>query len=117
MKVLFVCSRNRRRSLTAEAHFDGRDGHVARSAGTSDSARVRVTEGHLRWADLVVVMEKKHRDQLRARFGAALDGVRIACLHLPDRYEYDDPRLVARLERDVPPLLVEPPGDAAPPET
>lgn len=66
MKVLFVCSRNRLRSLTAEAIFDGRNGHEVRSVGTDAGARVRVTEGHLGWADLVFVMEQRHRDRRRS---------------------------------------------------
>lgn len=33
MKILFVCRRNRFRSLTAEKIFDGVAGHQVRSAG------------------------------------------------------------------------------------
>jgi predicted protein tyrosine phosphatase len=39
VKVLFVCSRNRLRSLTAETIFDGAGGHQVRSAGTAEGAR------------------------------------------------------------------------------
>ena len=57
IKVLFVCSRNRIRSLTAEKLLDGLPGLQVRSAGTQPEARVVVTEGHLRWADVILVME------------------------------------------------------------
>jgi len=35
LKLLFICSRNRWRSLTAEKIFDGANGIQARSAGTN----------------------------------------------------------------------------------
>jgi predicted protein tyrosine phosphatase len=85
-KLLFVCSRNRIRSLTAERLFDGDARYLARSAGTSADARVRVTAGHIGWADVVFVMEKRHRDLLRSRFPDALAGKRVVCLFVPDEY-------------------------------
>ena len=41
MKVLFVCSRNQRRSLTAERVFAGVPGWAVRSAGTEEAARIK----------------------------------------------------------------------------
>ena len=35
--LLFLCSQNKRRSLTAEKLFDGQNGHQARSAGTDNN--------------------------------------------------------------------------------
>lgn len=101
MKLLFVCSRNRRRSLTAERLFDGRDGHVARSAGTEDSARIRVTAGHLGWADIIFVMEKRHQQRLHAKFAGVLRGKVLVCLRIPDDYAYMDEMLIARLNQTV----------------
>lgn len=105
MKVLFVCSRNRQRSLTAETVFDGAGGHQVRSAGTEEGARVRVTAGHLGWADLIFVMEKRHLDRLRQKFRDALDGKRVVCLHIPDEFEYMDEDLVDRLRGGVAPYV------------
>lgn len=45
MHLLFLCSQNKRRSLTAEKLFDGQDGHQARSAGTENNARIKLTPG------------------------------------------------------------------------
>jgi predicted protein tyrosine phosphatase len=101
MKLLFICSQNRRRSLTAECIFDGVDGHLARSAGTEEGARIRVTPGHLGWADLIFVMEKRHQDRLRAKFRQELVGKRIVCLHIADSYSYMDDALVRQLEISV----------------
>ena len=53
MHVLFLCSQNKRRSLTAEKLFDGYAGHQVRSAGTEQNARVKVTPGMLGWADFL----------------------------------------------------------------
>lgn len=106
-KLLFVCSRNRWRSPTAERLFDGVHGCRARSAGTEDAARVRVTAGHIGWADRIFVMEKKHLRRLRARFGDTLAGKPVVCLHIPDDYEFMQPELVALLEAAVTPHLTE----------
>ena len=94
VKVLFVCSRNEIRSLTAEHLLEGVPGYHARSAGTEAGARVRVTEGHIGWADLVFVMEKRHKDRLAQKFGDALHGKVIVCLHIPDDYEFMDETLL-----------------------
>jgi predicted protein tyrosine phosphatase len=52
-KILFICSRNKRRSLTAETIFKNGPGWEIRSAGTEESARIKVTAGHLGWADVI----------------------------------------------------------------
>ena len=103
MKVLFVCSQNRLRSLTAEAVFDGTGGHQVRSAGTEEGARVRVTAGHLGWADLIFVMEKRHLDRLQKKFREELARKRVVCLHIPDDFEYMDEDLIDRLRGGVSP--------------
>jgi predicted protein tyrosine phosphatase len=103
VKILFVCSRNRQRSLTAETVFDGTDGHEVRSVGTEPGARIRVTAGHIGWADLVFVMEKKHLRRLEAKFGDALRGKRVVTLHIPDEYDYMDELLIGRLAAAIAP--------------
>ena len=105
MKLLFVCSQNRLRSLTAETIFDGAGGHQVRSAGTELGARVRVTAGHLGWADLIFVMEKRHLHRLRQKFREELSGKRVVCLYIPDDYEYMDEALVERLRDGVAPYV------------
>jgi predicted protein tyrosine phosphatase len=54
------------------------------------------------WADIIFVMEKGHRDRLRKRFKASLEGTRIVCLNIPDEYEFMDPALVRMLGTLVP---------------
>ena len=96
-KLLFICSRNRLRSLTAEKMFEGSAGYEARSAGTQPEARIRVTEGHLGWADIIFVMEKSHLQRLQQKFPEALSGKQIVTLHIPDDYEFMQPELVDEL--------------------
>ena len=103
--VLFICSRNRWRSPTAEAVFRRRPGLAVRSAGTSPRARRTVGIDDLRWADVIIVMEPKHRQQLIARFPRPLQMRTVHVLHIEDDYRYMDPALVALLEEAVPPLL------------
>jgi predicted protein tyrosine phosphatase len=107
-QLLFICSQNRWRSLTAEQLFDGHPTLTARSAGTEPGARVRVTAGHLGWADVVFVMEKRHAERLQAKFAAELRGKPVVCLRIPDQYRLQDPRLVALLRERLAPHL--PPG-------
>ena len=97
VKLLFVCSRNRIRSLTAEKLMDGMAGYEVRSAGTQPGARIVITEGHIRWADLVICMEKSHLDRIRLKFPEALQGRRVVCLHIPDDYKFMEPALLDEL--------------------
>lgn len=96
-RLLFICSQNRWRSPTAEALFAQHPSVQARSAGTEAGARVRVTAGHLGWAQVVFVMEKRHAERLRAKFGEALQGKPLVTLRIPDEYQRGDAALVALL--------------------
>jgi predicted protein tyrosine phosphatase len=98
LKILFVCSQNRWRSLTAEKMYAGFAGYSVRSAGTEPGARIRVTAGHLGWADMIFVMEKRHVDRLRDKFADALVGKQLICLHIPDDYDFMEADLVAALK-------------------
>ena len=104
-RLLFVCSQNRLRSPTAEHVFATHPGVETLSAGLNVGADVPLSEELLRWADLVFVMEKRHREKLSREFRQALGGTRVVCLDIPDIYEYMDPELVALLEKRVTPYL------------
>lgn len=97
LKLLFVCSRNRIRSLAAEKLMEGVAGYEVRSAGTQPGARIVITEGHIRWADRIFCMEKSHLDRIRLKFPEALQGKRVICLHIPDEYECMEPALLDEL--------------------
>ncbi len=105
VKILFVCSRNRKRSLTAERIFEKLPGLQVRSAGTQPEARIVATEGHLGWADIVFFMEKSHLNRLRAKFPEVLEGKEIVTLHIPDDYEFMQQELIDELQAKVAPHL------------
>ena len=100
--VLFLCSRNRLRSPTAEHVFADMAGIETASAGLDHDADTPLSPELLRWADVIFVMERKHRAKLSTRFRAHIGGKRIVCLDIPDDYAYMDPALVALLQAKVP---------------
>lgn len=104
-RILFVCSRNRRRSLTAETVFGKIPGLEVRSAGTQPQARVVVTEGLVRWADFIFAMEKSHLNKMKLKLKDVLDGKKLISLHIPDDYEYMQQELIDELEAKVWPHL------------
>ena len=99
--VLFVCSRNRRRSPTAEKVFFNWPGIEASSAGLSPDADEQVSSELIEESDIIFVMEKVHAQRLRKRFGRELKNARIVCLNIPDDYDYMDSALVALLQSRV----------------
>ena len=111
-KVLFVCSRNRLRSPTAEQVFSVRGDLEVASAGTNRDAEMPLSTELIKWADLIVVMEKVHRTKVQRDYRKALDGKRVICLDIPDNYALMDPALVellqARMLRHLPPQPVGP---------
>ena len=101
VKILFICSRNKWRSLTAEKIFHGFNGYDVRSAGTEDGARVKLTSGHIRWADIVFVMEKKHIRRLKEKFYEEIASKKVICLNIDDDYKYMDEELIEILKSRV----------------
>ena len=101
MNLLFLCSQNKRRSLTAEKLFDGFQGHKARSAGTEQNSRIKVTPGLLGWADIIFCMEKKHLRRIKEKYPDIIAGKQLVCLCISDDYEYMDRELQELLEGQV----------------
>ncbi len=85
--LLFVCSMNRWRSPTAEKIYAKRSLIQARSCGTSRKAARTVQAADLTWADLICVMETKHKEQLQSRFPGELRYRKIHVLDIPDDYQ------------------------------
>ena len=92
-RLLFICSRNKWRSLTAEHLFDDHPHYEARAG------RVLVTAGHLGWAEVIFVMEKRHPDRLREKFATELTSKRLINLRIPDRYPFQALTLVDLLRQ------------------
>lgn len=101
VKVLFVCGRNKRRSPTAEKIFKTDRRIVARSAGISDTSRIKLSEGDIKWADLILVMERKHEVRLKVKFNHLDTLPPIEMLDIHDDYIYMHPELVSRLREEL----------------
>lgn len=106
LKLLFVCSRNQWRSPTAERVWARSPDISARSAGTGQAARRRVSEADIHWADLIFAMEEKHKARLMSDFRQQTGDKAIHVLDIPDDYRFMDPDLVA-LIRDITIPIVE----------
>jgi predicted protein tyrosine phosphatase len=97
-RILFLCSQNKLRSPTAEAIFADHPKINVDSAGLNHDAEVPLSEEQVKWADLIIVMEKTHRRRLNQKFKSALAGKRITVLNIPDNYDYMDPDLISLLK-------------------
>ena len=89
------------RSPTAEQVFASWDGVETDSAGLHESAVVVLAPEQIEWADLIIVMEERHRTLLSRTYRKHLKGKRIICIDVPDKYPFMDPALVALLEAKV----------------
>ena len=105
LRVLFVCSRNRLRSPTAEAVVADWPGLEAVSAGTAPDAEARASLDVIEWADVAVAFEVRHRRALQHQFGPALRGTRVVVLGVPDDYTFMNPALVRLLRERLPSVL------------
>lgn len=99
--LLFICSRNQWRSPTAESIWRNSENYNSRSAGTSPNAKRTVSSTDIRWADIIFVMESKHKNRLLAKFTRMLDHKPVHVLEIPDEYQYMDSELVVELELSV----------------
>lgn len=105
LKLLFVCSKNQWRSPTGERIFSDHPGVETRSAGTSRSAAHKITLGDIQWADMILVMEDKHEQRIRADFRQAVTHKPIHVLDIPDKYPLMDSELIELLYSAVGPLI------------
>ena len=100
-KLLFLCSRNQWRSPTAESLFRNHPRYEARSAGTENSARIKLTAGHVGWADVIFCMENKHAARVQERFTSELADKPLIVLRIPDDYGFMDPELIELLQSEL----------------
>jgi predicted protein tyrosine phosphatase len=107
-KLLFICSRNQWRSPTAEKVWRKKPNYQVKSAGTSPKAKRTVSPADIRWADIIFVMEKKHKNRLVAQFTSMLNHKSVHILDIPDEYQYMDRELVEELEAKVGAILKSP---------
>jgi len=105
MNILFVCSRNKWRSPTAETIYKNVDGIFTKSAGTEPSARIKINEKLIDWADIIFVMEKKHKQRIQEKYHSSINNKNIITLDIPDEYHFMDEELIDIIKTSVNPHL------------
>jgi protein-tyrosine phosphatase len=70
-----------------------------RSAGTSATARIRLDQAMIKWADVIFVMEQHHKERILTQFQLA--GQELIVLDIPDEYTYMDEALIEMLREGM----------------
>ncbi len=102
MNILFLCTSNKQRSVTAQEVFNAIDKtNTYKSAGLSSkyvqkAGTTLCTEAMLIWADKIYVFEEMHIDRIKAYTGDVYLG-KISNLHIEDKYRYFQRELVLLL--------------------
>ena len=104
MNVLFLCSMNKWRSPTAEKIYYRHPSLQVRSAGTSKKAKRVLSINDLHWAELIIVMENKHKQKILTTF-QQVTFPEIIVLDIPDNYQYMDPELIQILRDSIDPII------------
>ena len=105
MRLLFLCSKNKLRSPTAELIFSEYANLETDSAGLNRDAEIRLANDQIDWADLIFVMEKTHKTKLTRDYAHSLAGKRVIVLGIPDRYRFMEESLIEILKRKCQPYL------------
>ena len=100
INVLFVCSKNKWRSRTAETIYKNHPQFNVKSAGTEQGAEIKVDDKLINWANVIFVMEKKHKEFLQRAF-PSFSQKKISILDIPDEYKYMDAELIDMIQTCV----------------
>lgn len=106
MNILFVCSANKLRSRTADDYFSSKYPDINfQSAGTNHKichkeGTTPLEEEMLEWADVVYVMENKHKNEIGKHVGSKYNK-KIVILYIPDDYDYYQKELIQILESKI----------------
>ena len=102
-RVLFVCTANLQRSVTAAELYSSRSDLEVRSAGTDPSAIQPITKELTDWADEIYVMESYHQRVIVRSMPDSASKIRV--LSIPDMYWRNDPSLIELLIEKLTPHL------------
>jgi predicted protein tyrosine phosphatase len=105
MNILFVCSANKLRSKTAEDYFsEMSSNNIFMSAGTNLKTCMKegttpLEEWMLDWADIIYVMEKKHKEEINKHNNSF--NKKIIILGIKDNYRYFQKELIQLLDNKI----------------
>jgi predicted protein tyrosine phosphatase len=114
MRVLFVCTQNKVRSLTAEHLYRVRPDLEVKSCGTANFAKNRFTRELLEWAEVVFVFDDSQLNFIEQTFGKEALGKPVVCLGLADVFTYKSDPLVVKLVAKLDPYLGRPTAKRCP---
>lgn len=103
--ILFICSANKQRSKTADDYFSTKyssEKYHFDSAGTNlkichKEGTNPLTEELVEWADIIFVMEKRHKQFISSYSKEKVDS-KIQVLNIPDHFKYYQKELIEILE-------------------
>jgi predicted protein tyrosine phosphatase len=98
---------NKWRSPTAEKIYKRTVSVSTRSAGTSTKARHTISINDIKWADIIIAMESKHKQRLIATFAQEIQHKELHVLEIEDNYTFMAPELVQELKQAIDPILIE----------
>ncbi|MGD1927258.1 MAG: low molecular weight protein tyrosine phosphatase family protein [Paracoccaceae bacterium] len=104
-KVLFICGKARSRSPTAAQIFADWSGLRTDFGGISNDADDALSTDQIDWADVIMVMERRHQTRLNDRFGRILAGKKVLVLDIRDRFSFMDRELIEELMDKAGPRL------------
>ena len=107
-RVLFVCTQNKVRSLTAEHLYRGRPDLEVKSCGTATFAKNQLTAELLGWSEVVFFFDDSQMEVIEKRFSKETQGKPVICLGLPDVFTYKSDALVVKLVTKLDPYLGRP---------
>lgn len=90
------------RSPTAAEVFAAYEGIETMAAGTNADAETPLSGDLVEWADVILVMEKSHKNKVTKKFHGLLKGKKVAVLGIPDEFQRMQPELVSLLKSRVP---------------
>lgn len=105
--ILFVCSKNQWRSPTAEAIYRDDERVCVRSRGTAKAAVQPIRSSNIAWADVILVMEDKHRQRILAQFPDEMKFKPMHVLDIPDDYRFLDAELIELIKSATEPIIHE----------
>ena len=88
-----------------EAIYKNREGYQIKSAGTEPSAKICVSQKTILWADIIFVMEKKHKQRMVDKFPVEIKNKKIIILDIEDEYKFMDEELIEMIKLSVDPYL------------
>lgn len=94
VRVLFICGKAQARGPTAAQIASQMEDVRADCGGLSNDADDLLSVEQLEWADVIFVMEPRHKTQLSSKFGSAIRGKQVINLDVPDLYSFMQPELV-----------------------